>query len=457
MDVQQNPDHCAIELGYLDSSEEDEEEDEELPQQEFLCHCCYQVLVDPTTLTCGHTFCRHCLAQCFLTSLKKECPECRQIWWSFPKINILFRDLVQKHFGADVEKRKQIIQADPAVAQALLVLKLSEQVEPVTIRCIRAPPVQWRPWLGTGGLFSGVLIALTILAAVFLVFHWSGGDSKVELLVKKPLGAWSTEEVNMWMENLGAWASPYRDTFSREQVNGRLLNVLSEQDLLKPPYSIVNQLHRRALLKEVQIVQELGFKRPQTLWEYKALHRGKSLFLLLSMINSPRLTILYIYAFDYYDSFLPLIHISCPSVTKSSDDGLSFRNLQEPPDWAQWAEFLVKLCLLPYQLLADFAWDWLDVHYWTSLFVIWNAFLLTLREARLLRLLWGRTDLRSVLKMAGWHVLGTALGWLNWIILWPFVPQFVCNLFFYWALYFLPLNNTFTLIQVMCPHILRGP
>uniref|UniRef100_A0A8B9HP32 Bifunctional apoptosis regulator n=1 Tax=Astyanax mexicanus TaxID=7994 RepID=A0A8B9HP32_ASTMX len=399
MDVQQNPDHCAIELGYLGSSEEDEEEDEELPQQEFLCHCCYQVLVDPTTLTCGHTFCRHCLAQCFLTSLKKECPECRQIWWSFPKINILFRDLVQKHFGADVEKRKQIIQADPAVAQALLVLKLSEQVEPVTIRCIRAPPVQWRPWLGTGGLFSGVLIALTILAAVFLVFHWSGGDSKVELLVKKPLGAWSTEEVNMWMENLGAWASPYRDTFSREQVNGRLLNVLSEQDLLKPPYSIVNQLHRRALLKEVQIVQELGFKRPQTLWEYK----------------------------------------------------------QEPPDWAQWAEFLVKLCLLPYQLLADFAWDWLDVHYWTSLFVIWNAFLLTLREARLLRLLWGRTDLRSVLKMAGWHVLGTALGWLNWIILWPFVPQFVCNLFFYWALYFLPLNNTFTLIQVMCPHILRGP
>ncbi|XP_072552790.1 bifunctional apoptosis regulator-like [Salminus brasiliensis] len=452
----QKPDHCAIELGYLGSSEH-EDEDEGLPQQEFLCHCCYQVLVDPTTLSCGHTFCRHCLAQWCLSSLKYNCPECRQTWRGFPKINISFRDLVQKHFGAEVEKRRQIIKADPAAAHALLVLQLSEQIRPAPIRCRQHPPVQWRALLGTGGLFSGVLIALTVVAVVFLVCHWSSGDSKVELLVKKPMGAWSAEEVTMWMENLGAWASPYRDTFSKEQVNGRLLNVLSEQDLLSPPYSIENQLHRRAVLKEVQIVQELGFKRPQTLWEYKAVHRGTSLFLLLAMINTPRLTVLYIYFFDYYDSFLPFIHICCPSLSKSSEEGLSFRNLQDTPDWKQLAEFLVKLCLLPYQLLADFAWDWLDVHYWTSLFIIWSAFLLTLREVRLLRNLWGRTDATAVLKMTGWHVLNTASGWLSWIILWPLIPQFVCDCLFYWALYFVPVVNTFTLIQLMCPHILRGP
>ena len=56
---------------------------------------------------------------------------------------------------------------------------------------------------------------------VFLVYHWSSGDSKVELLVRKPLGLWTAEEVAMWMESLGSWSSPYRDSFRKEQVNGR--------------------------------------------------------------------------------------------------------------------------------------------------------------------------------------------------------------------------------------------
>ncbi|KAL7865100.1 hypothetical protein AOLI_G00165200 [Acnodon oligacanthus] len=454
MDNLQNPEDCTVELGYLsDDDDDDDDDDEGLPQQEFTCHCCYQVLVDPTTLNCGHNFCRHCLALWCQSSCKKQCPECRQIWRGFPKINVSFRDLVEMRFRTDVERRRQTILADPAIIQALLAFQMLER----EVHHRAPPPVQWRPWLGTGSFFSGVLIALTTVTAVFLVYHWSSGDLKVELLVRKPLGLWTAEEVAMWMESLGPWASPYRDTFRKEQVNGRLLNVLSEQDLLKPPYSVENQLHRRAVLKEVQRVQELGFKRPQTLWEYKAVNGGKSLFLLIAMNDSPRFTILYIYLLDYYDSFLPFIHISCPSLTESSEDDLAFRNLQETPDWKQWAEFLVKYSLLPYQLLADFAWDWLDVHYWTVRIVLWNALLLTLREACILRNLWGRTNITSVLWMVSHHLLATVITWLFQRLFWPLIPQFVCNCIFYWTLYFYPVINTFALIQLIYPHIFRGP
>lgn len=62
-----------------------------ISEHEFSCHCCYDILVNPTTLTCGHNFCRHCLALWWESSHKNECPECREKWEGFPKVNILLR------------------------------------------------------------------------------------------------------------------------------------------------------------------------------------------------------------------------------------------------------------------------------------------------------------------------------------------------------------------------------
>lgn len=64
------------------------------------------------------------------------------------------------------------------------------------------------------------------------------------------------------------------------------------------------------------------------------------------------------------------------------------------PSWQQWAEFLVKYCLLPYQLIAEFAWEWLAVHYWTSRFIIVNAVLLSVLEGCALWRLWARARIR---------------------------------------------------------------
>ena len=64
------------------------------------------------------------------------------------------------------------------------------------------------------------------------------------------------------------------------------------------------------------------------------------------------------------------------------------------PSWSQWAEFLVKYFLLPYQLIAEFAWDWLSVHYWTSRFLIVNAMLLSVLEGCSLYRVWTRALIR---------------------------------------------------------------
>uniref|UniRef100_A0A3B5MJM5 RING-type domain-containing protein n=1 Tax=Xiphophorus couchianus TaxID=32473 RepID=A0A3B5MJM5_9TELE len=276
-------------------------------ENEFSCHCCYDILVNPTTLTCGHNFCRHCLALWWESSRKNECPECRQMWEGFPKINIMLR----------------------------------------------------------------------------------------------------------------------------------LLLMLEDEDLVKPPFNIEKQTHRRAVLAELERVKALGVKPPQNLWEYKAANAGKSLFLLYGLKHSPRLTIFYLYLFDYSETFLPFLHTCCPLTHIVS--GHTF--LMVEPSWQQWGEFLVKYFLLPYQLIAEFAWDWLAVHYWTSRFIIVNAMLLTMLEAFSLWRLW-TTAPKTWIHLCKMLYLGFAFA-----LVWSFIPQFVCNCFFYWALYFSPIINIDLVVQ----------
>lgn len=45
--------------------------------------------------------------------------------------------------------------------------------------------------------------------------------------------------------------------------------MLEDEDLVKPPFNIEKQTHRRAVLAELERVKALGVKPPQNLWEYK--------------------------------------------------------------------------------------------------------------------------------------------------------------------------------------------
>uniref|UniRef100_A0A8C5K4U9 Bifunctional apoptosis regulator n=1 Tax=Jaculus jaculus TaxID=51337 RepID=A0A8C5K4U9_JACJA len=279
---------------------------------EFSCHCCCDILVNPTTLNCGHSFCRHCLALWWVSSKKTECPECREKWEGFPKVNILLR----------------------------------------------------------------------------------------------------------------------------------LLLTLTEEEFSRAPYTIENSSHRRVILTELERVKALGVKPPQNLWEYKAVNPGRSLFLLYALKSSPRLGLLYLYLFDYTDTFLPFIHTICPLHEDSSGEDILTKILDpREPTWRQWREFLIKYSFLPYQLIAEFAWDWLEVHYWTSRFLIVNAMLLSVLELFSFWRIWSRSELKTVPQRMWSHFWKVSTQGLFVAMFWPLIPQFVCNCLFYWALYFNPIIN----------------
>lgn len=406
----------------------------QLSANEFSCHCCYEILVNPTTLNCGHSFCRHCLALWWDASRKTECPECREKWEGFPKVNIVLRDAVEKLFPDDVIRRRMETQNDIKISHSILAFEKfgSEQSRVVD------HSGQWRRG---GGFFSGVLTSLTCAAVVLLVYLWSR-ETEQDHLVHKPVMKWTAKEVAVWLEQLGQWTTVYKDRFLEEKVNGRLLLTLGEEEFSKPPFNIERELHRKVILMELDNVKTLGVKPPQNLWEYKAMNVGKSLFLLYALKSSPRLTMLYLYLFDYSEIFLPLIHTISPKKTEMTEDADIFRKYW-PDDISlkQWAEFLVKYSLIPYQLIVEFAWDWMDLHYWTARFIIFNAVLLSVLEGFAFWRLWSRGGLRTIPQKMWSHFWKVSSQGILVAILWPIIPQFVCDCLFYWALYFNPIIN----------------
>ena len=64
--------------------------------EDFTCAICAQMLVDPLTLHCGHSFCQLCLAAMWAAKHKPnpmtlQCPVCRQPWRNLPGVNIQLR------------------------------------------------------------------------------------------------------------------------------------------------------------------------------------------------------------------------------------------------------------------------------------------------------------------------------------------------------------------------------
>lgn len=60
------------------------------------CVVCAEILVEPCTLHCGHSFCQLCLAALWKSCQSKSplnllCPVCRQPWVNFPGVNIQLR------------------------------------------------------------------------------------------------------------------------------------------------------------------------------------------------------------------------------------------------------------------------------------------------------------------------------------------------------------------------------
>lgn len=401
-------------------------EDDSLSEQDLQCGCCFELMVEPTTLTCGHSFCRFCLAQWWHASSHCTCPECRQPWSGFPKVNIVLRKTIKILFPKEVAKR-QLYQETSLNYRSVMSRFDALHIKP-TLRSLSSYEGQHLRF-GFSKIIFVVLSILGIAMFTFQVLSLFMGHK--DPLVKKSVLRWSTQDVVKWLGNLGAWAQEYDERFQEAGIDGNLLLSLSEYDLKNPPLSIAVSYHRRALIKELETLKTLGVKPPADLWEYKASYPVRAMLLLWGLREFPRLTVLFTFFVYHQEVFVPLLHY-----TSEAEIEESLYELNPPSE--DYLGFVLRLLLVPYYLIGKLTIKWLFLNSWVGCVVLIYCILMTLVEF---------SKLKWLLLMGGWRQLPTLsakitttalMNGLLQLFLWQFLPSFICDIAFYWMLFLAP-------------------
>ncbi|XP_071105944.1 bifunctional apoptosis regulator-like [Haliotis cracherodii] len=388
---------------------------------DFMCSCCYELMVDPTTLVCGHNFCRVCLSRWFLTSNKKECPTCRQEWQGHPKINTALRNMMKKMYKDRMMEREEEVLNLENVGK---VQEFDRRLSGTGSHLQRVNP---------GEFCKGIVMTLGVILIAYLVWFWRHSDD--DLLIHKPVVRWKPDDVAAWLTHMG-WAEGYADAVHQKGIDGAVLLSLDEENIGEV-LNVTNHLHERALVIAIEDVRLKGVKMPSTLWEYKALYPGRCLFLLYGMKDFPRTTLLYLFLFYHEEIFLPFLHLTTPA----QDEDIPFRWSQIPsPTKQQWVVFLSNAVLLPYWLIAKLTWALFSGQFWTSFFVLFSCAFLSMQEASLLKQWILLRQFGSTLKNVK-DFGKTLLTVFLTSIVWPIIPRLVCDFFFYASLYFTPLQQ----------------
>lgn len=99
-----------------DGVEGDTEAFEDEPLDLFSCRLCRCLLSEPTTMECGHTFCKHCLEK----ESVKDCIQCKhklnkkdgQIMSVGFRVNVILSSLLDKCFDSESKARRHWIEGE---------------------------------------------------------------------------------------------------------------------------------------------------------------------------------------------------------------------------------------------------------------------------------------------------------------------------------------------------------
>ena len=107
-----------------------EMEEEPIEEEEFVCSICLDILFQPVTTNCGHTFCKSCLNMYlhlqfhFISSLqfRQQCTICRSpILTSshYLPVNIALQHLIERRYSKRYQKRKHQLATNEVVHKRL--------------------------------------------------------------------------------------------------------------------------------------------------------------------------------------------------------------------------------------------------------------------------------------------------------------------------------------------------
>ncbi len=88
------PDNSSGESNLVKNAEDVNNTDNEA---NITCGVCFQILLNPMSLGCGHSYCELCLAGMWRASRQPipQCPMCREAWGKpgdrFPSVNVMLR------------------------------------------------------------------------------------------------------------------------------------------------------------------------------------------------------------------------------------------------------------------------------------------------------------------------------------------------------------------------------
>lgn len=246
--------------------------------------------------------------------------------------------------------------------------------------------------------------------------------SDLDLLVNKPINKWTTSDVSYWLNDLGLHS--YQTSFEQHAVNGRMLLEVQDSEI-EELFGIHNKLHKRTLINALGYAKAYGVKPPSTLWEYKALYPGYTTFLLYAMGHTPRLALLYLYK---YDEEGMLLYQSTIEDCKTDLANATISRMS-----------LLKSLVLPHYYSGKFVWCYMDVHYWTSRFLLFQCICKGLIDVfRLFSVMSNLNTMslsqtiseqlgESVLMMTVYYVIS---------VLWFLVPTILRDALFYAEAYF---------------------